>query len=174
MNLRQNLILIGMPGSGKSTIGRLLAQKLNWTFVDTDQLIQAKAQRPLQTILDEDGIGAFIRLESSQILELEGDCQILSTGGSVVLDQAAMQHLHKIGYIVYLNVPLSKIERRLWNIKTRGIVIKKNQSIRDIFHIRRPLYERYADRIQPTLDRTANIIADEIIEWLTIQQRSNK
>ncbi len=163
MNLRQNLILIGMPGSGKSTIGRLLAESLHWDFVDTDNLIQKKTQRPLQEIIDQDGVGAFIRLESGVLLTLKGSGQIIATGGSVVLDASAMRHLRSLGAIVYLDVPLPKIERRLWNLKTRGIVIKKHQSIRDIYHIRRPLYEKYADLSQPTSERSAQRIADEIL-----------
>ncbi|MDD2533859.1 MAG: shikimate kinase [Eubacteriales bacterium] len=165
MNLRQNLILIGMPGSGKSTIGRLIAQKLDWPYLDTDQMIKDQQQRPLQEILDSIGVGAFIRLEATIVSSLVGEQQVIATGGSVVLDAPAMRHLRDLGRIVYLDVPLPKIERRLWNIKTRGIVIKKHQSIRDIYHIRRPLYERYADRIQSASGLSAQQIADEIVAW---------
>lgn len=165
MNFCQNLILIGMPGSGKSTIGRLLADRLAFSFIDTDQLIKAETGRPLQELLDQEGVGAFIRREARIISALSGSLQVIATGGSVVLDAPAMRHLQTLGKIVYLDVPLPKIERRLWNIKTRGIVIKKHQSIRDIYHIRRPLYEKYADRIQSTSGRTAAMIADEILAW---------
>ena len=165
MNSQINLILIGMPGSGKSTIGRLLAQKLAWPFVDTDNVIKEQQQRPLQDILDTEGVGSFIRKEAQAVLSLDLNHSVIATGGSVVLDRQAMRHLQAIGRIVYLDVPLLKIERRLWNIKTRGIVIKKNQSIRDIYHIRKPLYEKYADLVQPAAGRSASQIADEIYEW---------
>ena len=168
MNLQTNLILIGMPGSGKSTIGRLLAQKLGWPFIDTDNVIKEQQQRALQDILDTEGIGGFIRKEAQAVMSLQLEHHVVATGGSVVLDRQAMNHLQAIGRIVYLEVPLPKIERRLWNIKTRGIVIKKNQSIRDIYHIRKPLYEKYADRIQQAAGRSAQQIVDEIYAWFTL------
>jgi shikimate kinase len=167
MNLRRNLILIGMPGSGKSTIGRQLAQKLAWPFIDTDNVIKDQQQRALQDILDTEGVGAFIRKEAQAVMSLDLDQTVIATGGSVVLDRQAMKHLQSLGWIVYLDVPLPKIERRLWNIKTRGIVIKKNQSIRDIYQIRKPLYERYADRVQPAAGRSSQQIVDEIYAWFT-------
>ncbi|NCA97928.1 MAG: shikimate kinase [Clostridia bacterium] len=172
MDPSSNLILIGMPGSGKSTVGRILAGLLGWAFVDTDKLIEERRQKPLQTILDQEGIGAFIRVEAQVVRALNLSHHIIATGGSVVLDQIAMQHLRALGFVVYLDVPLPKIERRLWNIKTRGIVIKKHQSIRDIYRIRRPLYERYADKIQPTAGLSAQQIATAIKDWLLLQNES--
>lgn len=169
MDIRSNIILIGMPGSGKSTVGRILAELLGWPFIDTDKLIEARRQKSLQAILDQDGIGAFIRLEAQVVRALKLSHHVIATGGSVVLDQIAMQHLRDLGFVVYLDVPLPKIERRLWNIKTRGIVIKKHQSIRDIYRIRRPLYEQYADLIQPTSGLSAQQIATAVSDWLRLQ-----
>ena len=171
MDPRSNIILIGMPGSGKSTVGRILADLLGWALVDTDKLIEERRHKPLQAILDQDGIGAFIRLEAQVVRALDLERHVIATGGSVVLDQAAMQHLRRLGFVVYLDVPLPKIERRLWNIKTRGIVIKKHQSIRDIYRIRRPLYERYADKIQPTAGLSAQQIATAIRDWFLLQNQ---
>ena len=110
MNLQTNLILIGMPGSGKSTIGRLLAQKLGWPFIDTDNVIKEQQQRALQDILDTEGIGGFIRKEAQAVMSLQLEHHVVATGGSVVLDRQAMNHLQAIGRIVYLEVPLPKIE----------------------------------------------------------------
>ncbi|MDD2458137.1 MAG: shikimate kinase [Eubacteriales bacterium] len=169
MDIRSNIILIGMPGSGKSTVGRILAELLGWPFIDTDKLIEARRQKSLQAILDQDGIGAFIRLEAQVVRALKLSHHVIATGGSVVLNQIAMQHLRDLGFVVYLDVPLPKIERRLWNIKTRGIVIKKHQSIRDIYCIRRPLYEQYADLIQPTAGLSAQQIATAVSDWLRLQ-----
>lgn len=171
MDHYRNIILIGMPGSGKSTVGRILAGLLDWPLLDTDRLIEEHSQKKLQRILDEDGISGFIRLEARVIRALDLASHVIATGGSVVLDQAAMQHLRSLGFIVYLDVPLPKIERRLWNLKTRGVVIKKHQSIRDIYRIRRPLYERYADWIQPTAGLSAQQIAQAILDRLAQQDQ---
>lgn len=174
MCAKTNLILIGMPGSGKSTIGRQLASQLGWSLVDTDDVIQAREKQTLQGILDASGVSGFIRKEADAICSLQVDRRVIATGGSVVLDRQAMAHLRRLGWIIYLHVPLSKIERRLWNLKTRGIVIKKNQSIRDIYQIRRPLYERYADRTVHTGGLSATQIVSEILAWFeTVQSKEN-
>jgi shikimate kinase len=166
MEVKSNLILIGMPGSGKSTIGRLLAGRLGWPLVDTDRLIEADMGQPLQEILDRLGPEAFIRLEAAKICALNLQHHVIATGGSVVLDAAAMEHLRTIGWVIYLDVPLHRIERRLWNLKTRGIVIRRGQTIRDVYRIRRPLYERYADCILPTAGRSARQVVDDLLDWL--------
>jgi shikimate kinase len=174
MCAKTNLILIGMPGSGKSTIGRHLANQLGWSLVDTDDVIQTREKQTLQAILDACGVSGFIRKETEAICSLQVNRRVIATGGSVVLDRQAMTHLRQLGWIIYLHVPLSKIERRLWNLKTRGIVIKKNQSIRDIYQIRKPLYERYADLTVHTGGLSATQIVNEILAWFEpVQQTEN-
>jgi shikimate kinase len=163
---KSNIILIGMPGSGKSTLGSILAKRLGMTLIDTDHVIKEREKRPLQDLIDQYGLRIFIQKESAAILSIHPEHCVIATGGSVVLDFDAMQHLRSLGWIVYLDVPLPKLERRLWNIKTRGIVIKKGQTIRDVYRLRKPLYERYADIIQQTISLSAEQIVDQLIAKL--------
>ena len=135
-----NIILIGMPGSGKSTAGVLLAKALGYLFEDVDLLISRKAGKPLQRILDEDGLDSFLRLEEEIGSTLSADRTVIATGGSMVLSERAMEHLGNIGTVVYI-----EIERRVTNIRTRGIAFHKNETLSDVYAERCPLYERYAD-----------------------------
>lgn len=140
-----NIILIGMPGSGKSTVGVLFAKALGYSFEDVDLIISRKAQKPLQRILDEDGLERFLTLEEEVGSALQADHTIIATGGSMVLSQKAMQHLKAMGMVVYIDVPFHEIERRVTNIKTRGIAFHKNETLCDVYRERKPLYEQYAD-----------------------------
>lgn len=139
-----NTILIGMAASGKSTIGRLLAKRIDWAFVDTDQLIEAWWGAPLHQIADTLGKEAFLRAEAEQICQLGLKRCIIATGGSVVYSEQAMDHLGKLGRIIYLKCSLESITERLTNPTTRGLAIAPGQSIRDLYEERIHLYERYA------------------------------
>ena len=141
-----NIILIGMPGSGKSTVGVLLAKALGYLFDDVDLLISRRAGKPLQKILDEDGLEYFLRLEEELGSTLKADHTVIATGGSMVLSEKAMAHLKSMGEVVFIDVPFAEIERRVTNIKTRGIVFHPNETLADVYRERLPLYERYADR----------------------------
>ncbi|MBQ2570084.1 MAG: shikimate kinase [Ruminococcus sp.] len=141
-----NIILIGMPGSGKSTVGVLLAKALGYLFDDVDLLISRRAGKPLQKILDEDGLEYFLRLEEELGSTLAADRTVIATGGSMVLSEKAMAHLKSMGEVVFIDVPFAEIERRVTNIKTRGIVFHPNETLADVYRERLPLYERYADR----------------------------
>lgn len=141
----RNIVLIGMAGAGKSTIGVLLAKALSRTFVDTDLVIQAAEGRRLQDILDRDGVEAFRRLEEKHVLALEARGAVIATGGSVVYSARAMTHLKAHGIVVYLYLPVEALERRVTNLDSRGIVMGPGQTFAAVYRERQPLYERYAD-----------------------------
>lgn len=149
-----NIILIGMPGCGKSTVGVILAKTLGIGFVDTDLIIQQQEKRLLQDIIDTDGIDYFLDCEAKAVKSLDCDNCVIATGGSVVYREGAIDHLKKNGKIIYLDVPLSEIKKRLNNISTRGIVAQKNDTIDDIYNERVSLYNKYAD-ITLELDGTS-------------------
>ena len=136
-----------MPGSGKSTVGVLLAKALGYSFIDTDLIISRRAKKPLQNILNEDGIEAFLRLEEEVGESLECDHTVVATGGSMVVSEAAMRRLRDIGRVVYIEVPFGEIERRVTNITTRGIAFKKDETLRNVYETRKPLYESRSDLI---------------------------
>lgn len=134
-----------MPGCGKSTLGVLLAKALGYSFTDTDLIISRIAGKTLQKILNEDGLDCFLEFENQVGAELECSKTVIATGGSMVLSDEAMQNLKSQGRVVYIKVPLDEIKRRVTNIKTRGIVFKKGETLDDIYRVRVPLYEKYAD-----------------------------
>jgi shikimate kinase len=145
MHHHENIVLIGMPGAGKSTVGVILAKSLGMQFIDTDILIQERAGKMLQEILDLDGPDTFKRIEEETILSLRSSRAVIATGGSVVCSEAAMAHLKSRGTVVYLEISYEEMEKRLKNITTRGIVLLPGQSLRGMYDQRIPLYERYAD-----------------------------
>lgn len=140
-----NIALVGMPGSGKSTVGVSLAKRLSRDFVDTDLLIERSQGRKLQHILDMDGYGELRRIEEDILLDLQVQNHIIATGGSVVYSQPGMIHLKSISTIVFLDVELSALRSRIKNWDSRGIAKRPEQSFEDLFRERHELYSRYAD-----------------------------
>ncbi|MDK8463590.1 shikimate kinase [Marinobacter sp. SS13-12] len=140
-----NVVLIGMPGSGKSTVGVLLAKRLGLGFIDTDLLIQQEAGRTLQDIVDGDGYQALRRIEEQVLLRLEVQRQVISTGGSAVYSEAAMQHLKADAVVVFLDIPLGVVLERIGDYSARGISRRPDQSLEDLFTERYELYSRLAD-----------------------------
>lgn len=140
-----NIVLIGMPGAGKSTVGVLLAKRTSRSFVDTDVYIQACESRRLQDILDEAGRGAFVALEETHVLALNCRRYVIATGGSVIYSEKAMDHLRRNSVTVLLDLPCETLERRIANLDSRGIVMQKGQTVCQLYRERKPLYERWAD-----------------------------
>ena len=140
-----NIVLTGMPGAGKSTVGVILAKLAALQFVDTDILIQTALQRSLQDIVDRDGYLALRQAEEQVLLDLTISNAVIATGGSAVYSQQAMTRLKSDGLVVFLDLPLAVLETRIRNYSTRGLAKPPEQSFADMFQERRPLYSRYAD-----------------------------
>jgi glycerate dehydrogenase len=145
--LSKNVILIGMPGVGKSTIGVLLAKKLGYEFVDSDLLIQSREKRLLKDIIAEEGLDGFLEIEADVNASVEIENVVLATGGSAVYKERAMKHLKEIGTVVYLKVSYEELAKRLGDLKERGVALKEGQTLKDLCDERCPLYEKYADII---------------------------
>ena len=163
----KNLILIGMPGAGKSSVGKRLARVLSFSFLDTDQLMEERWGCLLQEIIDSEGLEAFSRKEAETVLSLDVVRHVISTGGSVVYSPRAMAHLQDLGWILWLDLPLEELERRLANgMEGRGIVRTPEQSLADLYRERRPLYERYAQIRVETQGKTNKQVIQGILEGL--------
>ena len=140
-----NLVFVGMPGSGKSTVGVLIAKKLGLGFIDTDLLIQQETGRTLQDIVDEDGYVALRKVEEQVLLHLNVQQHVISTGGSAVYSDAAMKHLKAGGIVVYLDISLDTVCTRIGDYSLRGISKRPEQSLLELYEERSALYSRYAD-----------------------------
>jgi shikimate kinase len=162
----KNIILIGMPGAGKSTAGVILAKTLGMNFIDTDIVIQEHAGRLLQEMIDEEGPGAFIKTEEETILSLQGKNAVIATGGSVVFSGRAMEYLQSGGVIMYLNISFEEMVRRLNNITTRGIVLHAGETLHDMYNERVPLYEKHADITIDCSDNHFENIVEKIVDEL--------
>lgn len=143
--MKDNIVLIGMPGVGKSTVGVILAKMIGYQFTDADLLIQKQEGKLLHEIIAEKGTDGFIEIEERVNASIEASHTIIATGGSVVYGKKAMEHLSCIGTVVYLKVPYDTLEKRLEDIKGRGVVLKQGQTLRTLYDERTPLYEKYAD-----------------------------
>ena len=142
-----NIVLIGMPGVGKSTLGVVLAKILNYDFVDADLLIQSQCDKTLQKIIDALGPDGFIDVENQVLSDITTERTIISTGGSAVYSQDAMEHLGFIGRVVYLEIDPEELEERLADLRERGVVLKNGyaMTVKELYDERQPLYEKYAD-----------------------------
>lgn len=147
MASKDNVILIGMPAAGKSTLGIVLAKIMNKNFIDADLLIQNSCDKTLQKIIDALGPEGFIEVENEVLSGIEAENSVIATGGSAIYSEAAMAHLKSIGTVVYLEISFESLTLRLNDLQERGVVLKGgiSMSLRDLYEERRPLYERYAD-----------------------------
>ena len=166
MKVKDNIVLIGMPGVGKSTVGVILAKVLGYQFLDADLVIQQQEGKLLCESIEEVGTDGFVEVENRVNAGLCCNKTIIATGGSVVYGQEAMEHLKEIGTVVYLEVPFSILEQRLSDIKGRGVVLKDGQTLHDLFLERTPLYEKYADlRVSEeglNVEQTVEILVDKL------------
>lgn len=134
-----------MPSAGKSTVGVIVAKNRGMSFIDTDVLLQTQQGRLLQDILNEDGIKVFLRIEESTILKMKCKNTVIATGGSAIYSEKAMTHLKQDGIVIYLHIGMETVNKRLNNIKTRGVVLSPEQTLDEVYNQRKPLYEKYAD-----------------------------
>ena len=154
-----------MPGSGKSTVGVLVAKALGMSFVDTDLELMRRTDRKLQEMLDEDGLESFLDEEETTILALDVSHTVIATGGSVVLEPEAVKCLQENGILVFLDVSMEELKKRITNIKSRGIAFAKGQDLMDIYEERVPLYRKYADVVvdkEGDLENTVESVLREI------------
>ena len=159
-----NIILIGMSGAGKSTLGVLAAKALGMDFVDTDIVIQQREGRLLQDIIDTDGIERFLEIEEEVLSNIKLNNSVIATGGSAVYSKKAMNTLKRGAVVIYIHADFEEISRRLTNIKTRGIVIKKGSSLREVYEERLPLYLKYSDKTIDCKNRDIEGCVDEIVK----------
>ena len=163
---KDNIVLIGMPGVGKSTVGVILAKILGYQFVDADLVIQKEEGKLLKDIIAEKGTDGFIQVENRVNSNLQVHESVVATGGSVVYGTEAMEHLSEIGTVVYLKQSLRKLERRLRNIKNRGVVLRPGQTLKDLYRERTVLYEKYADIIVDESNLNVEQTVEAVIDAL--------
>lgn len=162
MTTKQSIILVGMPGAGKSTIGIILAKDMGLNFIDTDVVIQVQTGQTLQQILDKEGYLRLREIEEQVLLTTACHDCVVATGGSAVYSEAGMQQLKKYGRVVFLDVPLATLRARIQNYDTRGIARRPDQSFQELFDERCALYKKYADVIISCAECSAQDISDLI------------
>lgn len=164
--MKDNIVLIGMPGSGKSTVGVILAKVLGYSFIDSDLLIQKAEKKMLKEIIAREGQEGFLKIENRVNASIETEKSVIATGGSVVYCQEAMEHLKEIGTVIYLQLDYPILRRRLGNLIGRGVVLKEGQTLKDLYEERVPLYEKYADYIIDEKKTDAEGTLQKILEIL--------
>lgn len=165
---KDNIILIGMPASGKSTVGVILAKIAGYDFIDTDLIIQRKTGEKLRTIIARRGIDGFLAVENAVCKEIDASHTVIATGGSAVYGKEGMEHLKKIGTVVYLDTAYPVLEKRLRNIRSRGVVIRAGQTLADLYEERIPLYRRYADLVIEEAGADSEAVVSMILEKMKL------
>ena len=164
--MKKNIVLIGMPGSGKSTVGVILAKVLGYTFIDSDLLIQKAEKKLLKDIIAREGQEGFLRIENRVNASIETENSVIATGGSVVYCEEAMKHLQEIGTVIYLKLDYQILKKRLSNLIGRGVVLKDGQTLEDLYKERVPLYEKYGEYIIDEKNTDAEGTLQKILEVL--------
>ncbi|TVX91521.1 shikimate kinase [Cohnella terricola] len=162
-----NIVLIGMPTAGKSTAGVILAKLKGFDFIDSDLVIQNQEDRLLKELIEQEGIDGFISIENRINASLCVDHSIIATGGSVVYGAEAMVHLKSIGTIIYIKLSYETIKKRLGDAQQRGVVLREQQTLLELYHERCPLYESYADIIIDAEDLGVEELVNKIMEQLS-------
>lgn len=170
MNMN-NVTLIGMPGSGKSTIGVILAKALRYQFLDTDLLIQKEENRSLSEIIAQEGTEKFKEIENRVNASVHVTDTVIAPGGSVIYCDEAMEHLRSIGKVVYLKLSLEAVSARLGNLKDRGVLLKEGQTLKDLYEERVPLYEKYADIIVDEDGKNLEESLKAVLETIHIREQ---
>ena len=160
----KNIIFIGMPASGKSTVGVVIAKRLGYDFIDTDLLIQKQENRLLKEIIADVGNEGFLAIENQVNREVEAECAVISPGGSVIYCKEAMEHFKEIGTVVYLQVSFETIDARISCAKNRGVVLKEGQTLHDLYEERTKLFEKYADYVVSEEGLSLEETIDKVLE----------
>ncbi len=166
-----NITLIGMPGSGKSTVGVLLAKRLGMDFIDVDLLIQKEEGKLLWQIIDEVGPEGFLEVENRINSKVKAENSVIAPGGSVIYGQEAMNHLGAISTIIYLKIGPEELVRRLGDLEERGVVLRKGMTVKDLYMERSPLYEKYAHITVDEKGFDAGGVVDQIRQILRLKQQ---
>lgn len=164
--MNNNIVLIGMPGVGKSTVGVIIAKILGYQFLDADLLIQQREGRLLKDIIENDGIERFIQIENDVNKSIQVENTIIATGGSVVYGREAMEHLSHIGKVIYLKLDLNNLRKRLGDVKNRGVVLREGQTLEELYAERTPIYEKYADITLDEAGLTVEMTVERLVEKL--------
>lgn len=168
--MKKNIILIGMSAAGKSTIGIVIAKRLGYDFLDSDLLIQKQENALLWEIIEKKGIDGFLEIENQVNLNINVENTVIAPGGSLVYCKEAMEHLKKNGVVVYLEVPYEKLRKRIKSTKSRGMIIRENQTLKDVYYERKVLFEKYADitireessRIEDSIEKALDCLKGKI------------
>lgn len=160
--MKPNITMIGMPSSGKSTVGVLLAKRLGFSFVDVDIVIQETEGRLLKEIIADEGMDGFLKVEERVNAGLDVKLSVIAPGGSVIYGEEAMRHLKEISEIVYLKMSYEEMEKRIGNVVDRGVALKPGFTLRDLYNERVPYYERYADIVIDEEGKTPGQTVDEL------------
>ena len=161
-----NIVLIGMPASGKSTVGVILAKVLGMNFIDTDLVIQNREEALLHEIIKSKGVEGFLKCEEEAVLSLDTDNSVIATGGSVVYSEKGMKHLSEAGKVVYLKVDKKELFSRLKNINERGVVLRGGESLEEMYDERSVLYEKYAELVIEEVNSSIEDTVGKIIDSL--------